>query len=114
VTDRTGLAGSVEHAAALGNQSDEVGIGMRVEEDKVRGATAVMFFRRDDEAGEISQKSAEIRRLLKMPADTGKFSLTYSPVRGAENELAVNSRSMLQIMSAFSSYVEIPEIQPDR
>ena len=35
--------------------------------------------------------------------------LTYSPVRGSTNELAVNSRSMLQIMSAFASYLDVPE-----
>jgi hypothetical protein len=30
-------------------------------------------------------------------------------MRGTENELAVNSRSMLQIMQAFASFVEVPE-----
>jgi hypothetical protein len=47
--------------------------------------------------------------LLKLPADQQKLVLTYSPMRGAENELAVNSRSMLQIMQAFASYVDVPE-----
>ena len=84
-------------------------IGMRVEEDKARAQTAVMFFRRDDVAVEILEKAAEVRRLLKLPADAQKFTLTYSPVRGAENELGVNSRSMLQIMSAFASYLDVPE-----
>ena len=35
--------------------------------------------------------------------------LTYSPARGAENELAVNSRSMMQIMQALASHVDVPE-----
>ena len=30
-------------------------------------------------------------------------------MRGNDNELAVNSRSMLQIMSAFASYLDVPE-----
>ena len=30
-------------------------------------------------------------------------------MRGGETELAVNSRSMLQIMSAFASYLDVPE-----
>jgi hypothetical protein len=72
-------------------------VGMRVEEDKAKNATAVVFFRRDDVAPEIVEKAVEIRRLLKLPAEQQKFALSYSPVRGAENELAVNSRSMLQI-----------------
>ena len=84
-------------------------VGMRVEEDKVKGATGVVFFRRDDVPAEIAEKAAEVRRLLKLPADGQKYALTYSPVRGAENELAVNSRSMLQIMAAFASYLDVPE-----
>jgi hypothetical protein len=35
--------------------------------------------------------------------------LAYSPVRGGENELAVNSRSMVQIMAAFSTFLDVPE-----
>jgi hypothetical protein len=82
---------------------------MRVEEDKAKGSTGVVFFRRDDVTPEIAEKSAEIRRLLKLPAEPQKFVLTYSPARGTDNELAVNSRSMLQIMQAFASHLEVPE-----
>ena len=83
--------------------------GMRVEEDKVKGSTGVVFFRRDDVPPDVAEKGAEIRRLLKLSPDLQKFVLTYSPTRGAENELAVNSRSMLQIMQAFASRVDVPE-----
>lgn len=83
--------------------------GMRVEEDKAKGSTGVVFFRRDDVPPDIAEKAAEIRRLLKLPATGQKFTLTYSPMRGVEGELAVNSRSMLQIMQAFASYVDVPE-----
>jgi hypothetical protein len=38
-----------------------------------------------------------------------KFKLRYSPACGADDELTVNSRSMLQIMLAFSSYIDVPE-----
>jgi hypothetical protein len=44
-----------------------------------------------------------------LQADQQKFVLTYSPMRGADNELAVNSRSLLQILQAFGSHVEVPE-----
>ncbi len=83
--------------------------GMRVEEDKVKGSTGVVLLRRDDVSPDIVEKGAEIRRLLKLPAESQKFTLTYSPSRGAENELAVNSRSMMQIMQALASHVDVPE-----
>jgi hypothetical protein len=86
------------------------GFGMRVEEDKVKGSTAVVFFRQDDVPAEIAEKTAEIRRLLRLPPDLQKFAITYSPVRGADEELTVNSRSMLQIMQAFASYLDVPEV----
>jgi len=82
--------------------------GMRVEEDEVKGSTGVVFFRRDDVPADIAAKAAEVRRLLKLAPDQERFVLTYSPVRGADTELAVNSRSMLQILMAFASYVEVP------
>ena len=84
-------------------------VGMRVEEDKAKGSTGVLFFRRDDLPADIVEKTAEIRRLLKLEPDQQKFALAYSPVRGAANELTVNSRSMLQIMAAFASYLDVPE-----
>jgi len=83
--------------------------GMRVEEDKVKGSTGVVFFRHGDVAPGIAEKSAEIRQLLSLPSEPDKFTLIYSPMRGAGNELAVNSRSMLQIMQAFASFVDVPE-----
>lgn len=89
-------------------------VGLRVEDDKARNSPAVLFFRRDDVPAEVQEKSAEIRRLLKMRADGQKFVLTYSPARGADNELAVNSRSMMQIMTAFASYVDVPPADLER
>jgi len=85
------------------------GFGMRVEDHEVKGSTGVVFFRRDDVPAEFAAKAAEIRRLLKLAPDQQKFELTYSPVRGTDAELAVNSRSMLQILAAFATYVEVPE-----
>jgi hypothetical protein len=82
--------------------------GMRVEEDATKGSAGVVFFRRDDVPADIAAKAAEVRRLLKLAPDQERFVLTYSPVRGAGTELAVNSRSMLQILMAFASYVEVP------
>jgi hypothetical protein len=54
------------------------------------------------------KKTAEIRRLLKLPADGDQIPIIYSPMREGDGELAVNSRSILQIMGAFSSYMDLP------
>jgi len=84
-------------------------VSLRVQEDKAKGSTALLLFRRDDVSPDIREKLAEIRRLLKLDPIQQQFVLSYSPVRGGDNELAVNSRSMLQIMAAFASFVDLPE-----
>jgi hypothetical protein len=85
------------------------GFGMRVEENAAKGSTGVVFFRREDMPPEVLAKAAEVRRLLKLETDAQRFALVFSPARGETGELAVNSRSMLQIMGAFASYIEVPE-----
>jgi hypothetical protein len=45
-----------------------------------------------------------------MTPDAQKLNLVYSPVLGATNELAVGSRSMVQVMMAFASYAEVPTV----
>lgn len=86
----------------------EGAFGMRVEEDKAKGSTAVLFFRNADAPAELRAKADEVRRLLHLPPDGERFVINYSPMRGGPGELAVNSRSMMQILIAFASYVDVP------
>jgi hypothetical protein len=117
VRNRSAAGGAVREAdpefiralALLREVQGAGAFGMRVEEDKAKGSTGVVFFQRDDVPREIAEKAAECRRLLKLPAESQKFTLIYSPMRGGTNELAVNSRSMLQIMQAFASRLDVPE-----
>jgi hypothetical protein len=85
------------------------GFGMRVQENKDKTATSVLFFRRENLPPDILAKAAEIRRLLKLPPGGQEFQLVYSPAAGGEGQLGVGSRSMLQIMAAMASYADVPE-----
>jgi len=117
VRNRSVTAGGVREADAdfvralelLRDAQAAGAVGMRVEVDKTKDATGVMFFRRDNVAPEIRDRIGEIGRLLKLSEGQQKYTLVYSPVLGATNELAVGSRSMLQVMMAFASYAEVPE-----
>ena len=84
-------------------------IGMRVEQVRTNSSVAMVFFRDAEVAPEILEKENEVRRLLKLTPGRQRFTLNYSPIRGVEGEFAVNSRSLLQIMQAFSSYIDVPE-----
>jgi hypothetical protein len=87
------------------------GFGMRVQPGPTKDRTGVLFFRQRDLPPELEAKSAEIRRLLKLPLDQQNYEIVYSPVPGSQGELAVASRSMMQIMGSFATYVEAPDAQ---
>ena len=87
----------------------EGGLGVRVEESKEHGPTSLLFFRAENLSASTREALTEIRHLLHLPATGDRFILTYSPMRGGPGELSVSSRSMLQILMAFASYVEVPQ-----
>jgi hypothetical protein len=86
----------------------EGAVGMRVLENTDHTETAVVFFRRDNLPPAMLDKINEIRRLLKLPDGQSQFNLVYSGSVGGAGELAVGSRSMLQIMAAMASYADVP------
>jgi hypothetical protein len=83
--------------------------GMRVEEDKLKGQHAIVLLPNDDASPEVVAIAAELRSLLRLSDDSHRLVLRYSPMRGGPADLHVNSRSMLQILQAFASYVDVPE-----
>lgn len=87
------------------------GVGLRVVESRLPDGEdeAELFFRSENVTPEVRDKTNEIRRLLHLPLERERFRLIFSPARGAATELAVNSRSMMQIMATFSTYVDVPE-----
>ena len=115
--NRSGTAGSLREAEPdfirvleLMREVQMAGaVSVRVMESKDKSSTTVLFFRRENLPPETIAKLEEIRRLLKLAPDRQQFSLVYSPVSGGPDELAVGSRSVLQIMMAFASYAEVPE-----
>jgi hypothetical protein len=56
-------------------------IGMRVEDNKAAGKTAVPFIHGDNADAGILAAASEVRRLLKLPEGQDRFVLNYSPVR---------------------------------
>ncbi len=85
------------------------GVGLRTiaGPDKTKGV--VMVLRRSDVSDEVLAKGREVRRLLDLPESGDQINLVYSPMPLGTNELAVGSRSILQMMMALATYVEVPQ-----
>jgi len=81
----------------------------RVELDRDRkDETTVVFFRQESVGPEIVAKIEELRQVLKLEGNDGRFKLTHSPVPGGPGELAIQTRSMLQILLALAATVDVP------
>lgn len=95
--------------AALMREVQMSGVfGMKVERPDDGPATASIFFRRDRLTAEMSGKVAEIKSLLGLADDADRYAVVYSPVRSTAGELAVDSRSVLQMMGSLASFVDVP------
>jgi hypothetical protein len=83
------------------------GLGMRVKPVGEKNAI-VMFFRPlTDEA--IAGEFKKVRELLGLDADAREFRVVYGSFAADGKEIAVLSRSMLQVMIDFASYIDVPD-----
>ena len=85
------------------------GIGLRVEDTADKQQTVTFLFRPEALTAEKLREIAEIKELLGLAKDRNQFKIVFSPVRTRPDELAVNSRSMMQMMGALATFVEVPE-----
>ena len=84
------------------------GINLGVERDKNKGETTVAVFRGDNLPRATIEKSAELRRLLGLPSGQQRFRVITSPGRAPDGELAMQPRSLLQVMQAIGAYADVP------
>ena len=73
------------------------------------GEELLVFFRQRDMSSTTAAGIAELRALLGIGENDGRYSLVYSPVPGGKGELAVHTRSMLQILLALAGTVDVPQ-----
>jgi len=84
------------------------GVAIGVERDKGEAETTVVVFRKERLPAATLAKSAALRRLLGVPAQETHFRIVTRPGRGRPGELAVQPRSLLQVMITLSSFIDVP------
>lgn len=81
-------------------------ISLRVEK-RANDETAIIVFA-GHPTPEIQEDIALVRRTLKLTAEDGNVVLTYGALQRSGNELAVLSRSMIEILQEFGARIEVP------
>jgi hypothetical protein len=81
-------------------------IGLRVKKTGDQAATLIVFGKSPDPA--ILADQAEVRRILGLDPKAEEFSVVYGSVAANDKEIAILTRSMMEILTDLSSYVDVP------
>ncbi len=85
--------------------SGAVALRVRRAEDK-RDALVMVFRKKVDP--EIDKEGKEVRRILGLKEEGGDFRVVYGSASSSDDEIALLTRSILEILSDISSTVEVP------
>ena len=94
---------------ALIRKTQQSGVfGMRIIKETNQKQTTVMFFHRKNISPEIREARMEINRLLGLDPEGQEIVVTYGLIPQNDREIAMLTRSTLQIMIDWAKMVEVP------
>ncbi len=80
--------------------------GLRVRKTGDQTATLIVFSKKP--SPEVEAARAEVRKLLGLDPKAEEFNVVYGSVAVNDKEIAILTRSMLDILTDLSSYIEVP------
>jgi hypothetical protein len=81
-------------------------IGLRVKKIGTQTTTAIVFSKKLTPA--IAADRDEVRELLGLSAETEEFDVVYGSVAANDKEIAMLTRSVLEILTDLSAYTDVP------
>ncbi len=81
-------------------------IGLRVKKTGTQTATALVFSKKQNPAIEVDRD--EVRKLLGLNPQTDEFDVVFGSVAANDKEIALLTRSVLEIITDLSSYIDVP------
>jgi len=84
-------------------------VAVRIQQDADKQHTTILAFRSKDTPEDTAKDIAEARRLLRLEPDTHEFRMVFGATPANGKELAVVTRSLVQIMGMMAAHVEVPE-----
>jgi hypothetical protein len=84
-------------------------VGMRIQKNKDKKQSIALFFRRKDISPEAVTQVRRLRELLGLDPEAQEFTIVYGSLPQNNREIAILTRSMLEIMVEVASRIEVPE-----
>jgi len=85
-------------------------VGMRIEVNKEKKESLVMFFRDPDIDPALAAELAEARRLLRIDQTQREVRVVFGATRGGPNEITMATRSIYRVLALLSTSVQVPEV----
>jgi hypothetical protein len=116
IRNRTVMGGQVREpdpeftrvVQALRKAQNSGHVGIRVQHEKDKPASVVMFFQDQVIDPELAAELAEVRKILRLDPDKRDFRVAFGATATSPNEIAILSRSAYRILTELASYVEVP------
>jgi hypothetical protein len=83
-------------------------VGIRVSQEKEKKGPVAFFFRDRDIDPALARELADVRKALRLDPDRREFQVVFGATAASPNEIAIQSRSVMRILSELSTYVEVP------
>ena len=83
-------------------------VALRVQQDASKNQTTLLSFRSKDITPETLADIAEVRRLLRLDPEAHEFKLVFAATPSNDREVAVLTRSLIQINGMIAAHVDVP------
>jgi hypothetical protein len=95
--------------ALLRKIQDSAAMGMRIQRTKDKIQTALIIFRKKNIEPNIETKIDTVRKLLALNPDLKEYKVVYGSVAADDREMAIQSRSMMEILGELGAYIDVPD-----
>jgi hypothetical protein len=89
------------------------GFGMRVRKVSDKEAATLMVFSKKS-SPDMEADRAEVRKLLGLNPEANELSVVYGSVAANDKEIALLTRSVLEILTDLSSYINVPVVDVEQ
>ena len=84
-------------------------MGMRIQRTKDKIQTALIIFRKKNIEPNIEAKIDAVRKLLGLNPELKEFKVVYGSIATDDREMAIQSRSMMEILGELAAYIDVPD-----
>jgi len=89
---------------------DSMAVGTRIQETEDRKQATMISFRKKDIDPNIVAEMDAVKKILGLNPELQEFTVSYGALPRDDKEIAILSRSMLEILQELASCIEVPEI----